>query len=340
VGDPTVSEAGVTLGWRHGGEQQSAAAFQTALASVAPPKPFPGFWQSVALFLVFYIIFILTGVLLTITLGSSGLAEGSLFFVIQLLVAWAATFALAILWSGQSWVRLFPIEPFPPRIIAPLILMFTAVTMLLAEVVTWIPMPESLAESIEETFGPNPLATFVAMVIVAPLTEEPFFRGLVLRGWLARYSTVVGVVGSSLFFGAFHLNPWQAVLAVPLGLLLAWVFMRTGSLMPAIIGHGACNLTAMWVAPIVLLLMGYSAEEIEQAAHYPRPFLIGAAVVFVVSGLWLHRALPAAPPGGWKAVRRPRIAQARPVAPLAIPVGVGGPEASPSPIQPSSSSSE
>ena len=69
-----------------------------------------------------------------------------------------------------------------------------------------------LAEGDFETLVGGPLwGALLAVVIVAPLTEELLFRGVILRGLLLHYSAPKAVIASSLMFGLVHLNPWQAV---------------------------------------------------------------------------------------------------------------------------------
>jgi membrane protease YdiL (CAAX protease family) len=47
---------------------------------------------------------------------------------------------------------------------------------------------------------------FLAIVIVAPLSEEVFFRGFLGRGLVGRYGIVAGVTLTSLWFGLLHLD--------------------------------------------------------------------------------------------------------------------------------------
>ncbi|WP_409994892.1 CPBP family intramembrane glutamic endopeptidase [Chitinophaga pinensis] len=43
---------------------------------------------------------------------------------------------------------------------------------------------------------------------------------------LKRYPPRKAIVISALFFGLIHLNPWQALPAFCIGLLLGWVFTK------------------------------------------------------------------------------------------------------------------
>lgn len=95
------------------------------------------------------------------------------------------------------------------------------------------------------------------VAILAPLAEEIYFRGIVM-GWLRRHWGMVWAVGlSSLLFALLHLK-WltpggtggMVVTAelVAMGVLLALVAVRTGSLWASFITHGVNNLCAALVA--------------------------------------------------------------------------------------------
>ncbi len=93
---------------------------------------------------------------------------------------------------------------------------------------------------------------------LTPLGEELFFRGLVQRGIARRGSPTLAIVLAALLFGAAH-GDWlygaaAAVLGAALGVLVHW----SGSLLPALLAHGANNLIAVLQAsgrlPIPALL--------------------------------------------------------------------------------------
>ena len=80
----------------------------------------------------------------------------------------------------------------------------------------------------------------LAVSIVGPFAEELFFRGLGFRA-LTIFGSVAAVVVSGLVFGFAH----GILVAVPalaiFGVLLAWLRLRTGSIWPCVIAHGAYN---------------------------------------------------------------------------------------------------
>ncbi|RKU07888.1 hypothetical protein C6502_16130 [Candidatus Poribacteria bacterium] len=77
----------------------------------------------------------------------------------------------------------------------------------------------------------------VDFVIIGPLTEELLMRGLILRGFLSRYSVRKAILASALLSGLMHLNSWNLIGTTILGILLAWWFIQTRSMLPCFLGH-------------------------------------------------------------------------------------------------------
>ena len=83
----------------------------------------------------------------------------------------------------------------------------------------------------------NPIGILV-LCIIAPIAEEYLFRGLMMRKMLKwNISPWYAIIGSSIMFGLFHLNPAQIPGAIILGIVMAWMCYRTRSLIPGIIIH-------------------------------------------------------------------------------------------------------
>jgi membrane protease YdiL (CAAX protease family) len=90
-------------------------------------------------------------------------------------------------------------------------------------------------------------------VVVAPVTEEFLFRGLIYRSVRDRYGVALGAIVSALLFGAIHFvvsDAWTDTLALQVtmvvtGLGLALVYERRKTLLAPIAGHAAFNLFAV-----------------------------------------------------------------------------------------------
>ena len=88
---------------------------------------------------------------------------------------------------------------------------------------------------------------YVAIGILAPLAEEVVFRGAILRtllGIMSKKNHWVAIMISAAIFGIVHANLAQFINALLMGLLLGWMYYRTGSLVPGILLHWVNNTMA------------------------------------------------------------------------------------------------
>ena len=87
--------------------------------------------------------------------------------------------------------------------------------------------------------------TFQAVAFVTPLTEEVFFRGFVFSGLTHRLGLVKAMVLSAAIFSAFHLTLGVLIPVFVTGLLLAFLYHKTGSLWPCVVAHAGQNALAV-----------------------------------------------------------------------------------------------
>lgn len=90
--------------------------------------------------------------------------------------------------------------------------------------------------------------TFLVVGVVAPFTEEIFFRGFALGGLRRSFGLIAGVVLSSVLFALFHIDPTIFVPTFIFGIVLAWVYVQTGSIWPPMFAHALNNSAALAVA--------------------------------------------------------------------------------------------
>jgi membrane protease YdiL (CAAX protease family) len=89
--------------------------------------------------------------------------------------------------------------------------------------------------------------------VLAPVSEELFFRGFLFAGLRGRLSLWPAVVITGLLFGLVH-APSGITTVVPLALLggmLAWFYAYNGSLWPSIFMHMTNNGLALAVTALV-----------------------------------------------------------------------------------------
>lgn len=91
--------------------------------------------------------------------------------------------------------------------------------------------------------GADLVAMAVGVVVIAPVVEELFFRGLLLESIRARWNTAIGITGSSLVFGATHFQLLQLPALTLAGAVFAAAAVHSDRLGPAITTHAAFNAT-------------------------------------------------------------------------------------------------
>ena len=110
---------------------------------------------------------------------------------------------------------------------------------------------ESARALIDGVDGPVEAALLAfSAAVMAPLVEELFFRGLLLRALTSRFGAALGVAGSSLVFALVH----QELILVPglfvFAVVAAVLTLRTGRLGPAWTFHLGFNAST-------LILLGF-----------------------------------------------------------------------------------
>jgi len=118
---------------------------------------------------------------------------------------------------------------------------------------------------------------YFLIALLVPLAEEIVFRGAVLRS-LLRWKPDLHwpmIAVSALLFALAHGNPAQMIHAFLTGLLLGWLYYRTGSIIPGVVYHIANNTVAY------ILYKLYPDPDLELSdllGNSQRT--IGAAVIF------------------------------------------------------------
>lgn len=87
----------------------------------------------------------------------------------------------------------------------------------------------------------------VAVVVLAPLGEELLFRGVLYQALRRRVPLWPAIGLSGLAFGLSHGEPLAIVGTFPLGMYLAWLFHRRGTIVAPIVAHVVFNLLGVLV---------------------------------------------------------------------------------------------
>jgi membrane protease YdiL (CAAX protease family) len=109
--------------------------------------------------------------------------------------------------------------------------------------------PQQIVQDLDTAHGAKLVVIAITAVVVAPLVEELFFRGLLLRALQRRLSAPAAVAISGVTFGALHLLDPGAYAVLPalvaLGMLSGVFAVRTGNLSRSILLHAGFNLLAV-----------------------------------------------------------------------------------------------
>jgi membrane protease YdiL (CAAX protease family) len=97
----------------------------------------------------------------------------------------------------------------------------------------------------------DPWLVVLAVVVLAPVAEEIFFRGVVFNAWLREGGRRYAYIGSAALFAVIHVSLISLLPIFLLGLALAWIYERTGSLLAPMAMHATVNGISVALALLV-----------------------------------------------------------------------------------------
>lgn len=259
---------------------------------------FPGLWQAIGelLKLLFALIAFETLISkLFEVLGVSPEYATILAYSLSALMAYGLIIFTAIKSNQLDIKEVFPIRKVSPGLWSGLLPVVAGLSILLSELDNLFrlifKMSPELAAILKDLMGPSGAnwLSAIAVIIVAPLTEEALFRGLFLNGFKRRYPSRTAILASAFLFASFHMLPWQFVAPIVLGALFAWFALGTGSILPALIGHMFNN-----AIPHLMMLGGWRVPgfndftQIDAVVFQPAWFnLLGFVLLLVGLLIWI-----------------------------------------------------
>jgi membrane protease YdiL (CAAX protease family) len=218
-------------------------------------------------------------------------------------MAWATSAGLfmaasAMLWHLMYWGYFsFGKQPFRQvsgKVMLLSIMLVFAAMFMFNVLAQELGLSDELADVMKQVS--NNVLGCISIAVLGPILEEVLFRGSIQGYLMRKYNPTVGIVVAALVFGLIHMNPIQIFYAFCLGLVFGWMYYRTRSLMPVIIGHVLNNSLA-----VVTMIMG--AEE-EDAVMSPaeKIAIIGGSLLAALALMHLINRLQPAVPVPWKGV--------------------------------------
>lgn len=162
-----------------------------------------------------------------------------------------------------------------------------------ANVQLWMSRMEELAAGVTAAFLSTKtvgglLVNIAVIAIIPAVSEEFFFRGVVLR--LCRQSLRnihLAVFVSALIFSAFHMQFFGFLPRLVLGMILGYLFIYSQSIWIPILAHFLNNATVVvgeWIYQ-----NGWSNTPMEEFGSNPNIWLTLGSVLFTVGLLWMIR---------------------------------------------------
>ena len=175
--------------------------------------------------------------------------------------AYYLAFSLTAVWVVNRWrfrrtgqsgfhYRLADLRFLPLLALAALALQ----TGVMAPLLRKIPIPEALQGLEMYSFTDTGFFSLLTIVVLAPVFEELLFRGIIQDGLMKRIGPWPAIFLSSFLFGFMHLNPWQFVTGVVMGIFIGWVYYMTRDILMAIALHLFNNLFAILTHKISVIL--------------------------------------------------------------------------------------
>lgn len=204
------------------------------------------------------------------------------------LVSFVVVIAYARRRIARSWseVLLFKSVPrglYPPVVVS-IVGLAIAVSIVESGVHYLIPMPDVFVEFFRDlVWKETPYVfAFYTLAIQPSITEEVLFRSVILIGLMAHLTRKRAIFWSALLFALLHLNPWQFPGALIVGVVFARWVIQTGSLIPAIVGHGLNNFLFLMVARFEVF---GSFDDFNNLVFLPW-WLNLCGIVLAATGLW------------------------------------------------------
>lgn len=224
----------------------------------------------------------------------------------------AAAFALVLLFAARLYARdgeplreTLGLRAVPFHTVLLALVAGAALQFPLAELANLVqlvaPAPPALVENQRALLdAASPLAAFAAFlsfVVVAPITEELLFRGIILRGVRVALGARVAIALSSALFALSHFGAVSAIAyALVAGIVLGAVVARTGSTLVSIALHAGVNAVPVLLPARLIQIPGFNTVSPPGSAstHVAPALVIASALVVAGALALLARTAPAA----------------------------------------------
>lgn len=122
----------------------------------------------------------------------------------------------------------------------------------------------------------------IPIAIIAPITEELIFRGMILKGIASNHNAIMAIFLSAFLFSIIHLNLAQIPNAFILGVIFAFIMLHTKNIFYTIIYHAINNFF------VTFMLFFVKPEDLRKTDEIPKDIASPLGVIiFAVVGVLL-----------------------------------------------------
>ncbi len=219
-------------------------------------KFFPRFEDLMGIFAIFLLLTIAVAIptVVVVVLGHLDEIKNQEFKIRTLDLGWVflSSYLIPMLLTIYLVIRHYKISPrfefrpkyaglLPYALVAWILLLFVEMG-----ISYFLPDSQSKFQSMTRLILQHPVLMFFLISIAAPILEEMLFRGIILKYLLKKYRPLTAIILSAFIFGLFHMNIWQFVGAGLLGLLLGYMYWRSGTLFYSVLLHFLNNSLAFF----------------------------------------------------------------------------------------------
>ena len=137
---------------------------------------------------------------------------------------------------------------------------------MMVNVGTWAQTSEAYQEAAEILYSGPMLLQVIALGVIFPVTEELIYRGLIYMR-MRRFMNINMAIGfSALIFAAMHANIVQGIYAFILGIALAFVYEKYGSLKACMTLHISANMASLAIEAFADFFDGFTSAHFAAAA--------------------------------------------------------------------------
>ncbi len=191
------------------------------------------------------------------------------------------------------------LERIPPLWLIASLIYGVALQFSLSELENWLrelwPMDAARAKAMQALLNPQTsiewLGILLTIPILAPISEEIFFRGWLFPRLSAAYRWRTATLTTAFLFALHHVEYVAMVYAFIAGILFALIFHWTRSLFTTLTMHIAFNATPLLLNKHTLPIKGFNLFH-QQVQHMDWAIPMGATLVVAALTYWFYGMRP------------------------------------------------